>query len=351
VFLGLPTGNNFGWGICSRYLRQELAKKTPIFDLEYENWHHNNLKRLPGPYFFALQNIQLTTPYSASGTFNCGYTFFEYELTPESEENAKNYDLVLAGSSWCVERLKERNINNTGLLIQGIDPERFYPVTQPKTADTFVLFSGGKFELRKGQDLVLKAFRILHKKYPDMHLVNIWHNMWPESMKTMQRSSHIKYEEINGCWVERMTHLYRLNDVDPERITTYEIYDNKALRSLYQSTDLGVFPNRCEGGTNLVLMEYMACGKPVVVSNATGHTDIVSEENALLLNEHKEMEIQDNGGSIIARWADPSLDELVGQIEYAYHHRDQLRAIGGRAGNDLKHFTWEASACQLLKAL
>ncbi len=351
LFLGLPRGENFGWGICSRYLRQELAKRVTTCSVDYQDWNLHSNKSLPGPYFFALQDINLTTPYPARGTFNCGYTFFENELTHQSAENAGHYDLVLAGSSWCVDRLNEKDITHTDLLIQGIDPLLFYPVTERKSADTFVMFSGGKFELRKGQDLVLKAFQVLHKKYRDMHLVNIWYNFWPDSMETMKRSPHIRYEAKKAPWKERMEHVYMINGIDPARVTTYEVYDNKALRDLYQSTDLGIFPNRCEGGTNLVLMEYMACAKPVVASNATGHRDIVSSDNALLLNTNDDMEINDSEGNRIARWADPSLDELIAQIEFAYHNRDVIYEIGTQAGRDLKAFTWEDSAAQLLRAL
>ena len=60
-------------------------------------------------------------------------------------------------------------------------------------------------------------------------------------------------------------------------------------RELYRNTDVGVFPNRCEGGTNLVLMEYMACGKPVIASCTSGHRDIVSEEMRFLLKRSERL--------------------------------------------------------------
>jgi glycosyltransferase involved in cell wall biosynthesis len=349
LFLGLPEGKNFGWGICSHYLRKELPRKIPVFDLSYENWGINKNKKLPGPYFFALQDVHLSTPFPARGTENYGYTFFEYELTSEAVENARRYDKVLAGSSWCVDRLEEKGITNTGLLIQGIDPELFYPLTGEKDDERFVLFSGGKFELRKGQDLVLKALQILQRKYPDIHLINIWYNFWPRSMAGMRQSKHIKYEEVAGSWKDKMHHLYAINGLDSNRITTFEVYENSRLRELYGQTDLGIFPNRCEGGTNLVLMEYMACGKPVIATRATGHTDIVNESNALLLQNNDELKLTDPHNTLIARWADPSLDELVSRIEYAYHHREEIRKIGKQAGDDLKRFTWSDSAGQLLK--
>ncbi len=42
-----------------------------------------------------------------------------------------------------------------------------------------MVFSGGKFELRKGQDVVIRAYRVLQDRHPDVMLVNAWFNPWP----------------------------------------------------------------------------------------------------------------------------------------------------------------------------
>ena len=135
-----------------------------------------------------------------------------------------------------------------------------------------------------------------------------------------------------------------------DRIITLDVVDNKKLRNLYAATDLGVFPNRCEGGTNLVLMEYMACGKPVVATYATGHTDVLSDNHALLLKENKPFHLM-HRNRLWADWVEPSLDELVAEIEYAYFHRDEIIRIGKNAGEFMKEFTWEKSAETLLNVI
>jgi hypothetical protein len=60
--------------------------------------------------------------------------------------------------------------------------------------DQFVIFSGGKFELRKGQDIVIKAFQIFHDKHKDALLVNSWFNQWSFSMQTMAASPYINFQ-------------------------------------------------------------------------------------------------------------------------------------------------------------
>ena len=51
--------------------------------------------------------------------------------------------------------------------------------------DRFVIFSGGKFELRKGQDIVIRAVKIMQDRHHDVVLVNSWFNAWQQSIDTM----------------------------------------------------------------------------------------------------------------------------------------------------------------------
>ena len=352
LHLGLKSGSNYGWGVCSDYLIRELSSLLPVHVLNENDGSDRNPK-LPGKLFQALTSVNFFPMFEkASAGQNYGYTFFENELTRHSFLNAKKFDLIIGGSTWCRDRLREGGIENCDILIQGVDPELFYPIKQKTPLENFVIFSGGKFELRKGQDIVLRALKIMQDRYDDIILVNCWYNLWPESIALMNHSPHIKLpgREFDG-WTAFMNAVYQANGLDPDRIKTFELVLNHQLRELYRHTNLGIFPNRCEGGTNLVLMEYMACGKPVIASNTSGHRDIVTSDNALLLNDLKNLHLTDSNRNLIARWQDPSLDELVAKLEYAYHHRKELERIGQKAGEDLKQFTWKHSAGELLRII
>ncbi len=350
LYLGLSSGENFGWGICGDYLTKEFSKRVKTVSL-LRNTELQNNRRIPGRVFHTLTATDLSTLFPARGTHNFGYTFFENELMPRSLRNAKDYDLVFAGSTWCKEKLLEAGIRHVEVLLQGVDREIFYPITAEKGQDRFVIFSGGKFELRKGQDLVLKAVKVLQAKYPDIILVNAWYNKWPQTMEMMSLSPHIRYQLKGSSWLEIMEHLCLINGIDPGRVVTHPIIANHQLRSLYAQTDLGLFPNRCEGGTNLVLMEYMACGKPVVATYTSGHKDILTGKNSLRLTHLHPFQIQDQEKRLIASWEEPSLEEVLDAIEYAYHHREEIRALGRQAGEDLKQFTWEEAAAKVLTAI
>jgi glycosyltransferase involved in cell wall biosynthesis len=350
LYLGLSHGENFGWGVCSKYLHMELTKRIRTIDLEDpENDASNQI--LPGYLFNVITNSNLIGLYKYSGIKNFGYTFFEYELTKTAAENAKQFDLVFAGSSWCEQKLKDTEAVNSDILIQGIDPELFYPGEQKKNDNLFVIFSGGKFELRKGQDLVLKAIKILQEKYRDIILVNAWYNLWLEVIDSMRYSGYINFINKGNTWNEKMEAIYKLNKIDSSKIITLGLVPNNKMRELYLKTDIGLFPNRCEGGTNLVMMEYMACGKPVVASYNSGHKDILNDYNSIPLKNQKEFKIYDSQNNLAADWCEPQIDEIIEKIEFAYHNREYIKQTGSNAASHLKRFTWSHTASNLIKKI
>jgi glycosyltransferase involved in cell wall biosynthesis len=121
-------------------------------------------------------------------------------------------------------------------------------------------------------------------------------------MDLMYNSPYIKFERFGDTWIDQINHVLSINDVDISKVATYEIIPNTQLRDLYALTDIGVFPNRCEGGTNLVLMEYMACGRPVIASYTSGHTDILTDENSFPLKLTKPFRLYDNNNNLWADW-------------------------------------------------
>ncbi len=349
LFLAMSKGDNFGWGVCSKYIKKELLKKIDVIDL-YDD-EKSSIKSIQGNVLHAIAGLDFNKIFDVKGKKNFGYTFFENELTNTSIENSKQYDLIFAGSSWCYEKMYDKGIKNCDVLLQGIDPEVFYPSESKMNPDLFVIFSGGKFELRKGQDLVLRAVKVLQQKFNDVVLINAWYNGWVNTMTSMHSSPHIKYVYQGKDWVQVMNSIYLINGLDVNRIITLPLVQNEEMRGIYSQTNVGLFPNRCEGGTNLVLMEYMACGKPAIASFNTGHRDILNPGNSILLNDMKEFKLFDSDKNLIADWEEPDFDEIISKLEYAYFNRDEIQMIGQRAAQDMKSYTWEKTAENLLKMI
>ena len=382
VYMIMPVGLNFGWGLCGRYLTLEMFELTDVVFITEEFTlkeigdpnHYSTLKKLvpsvntlnsfmgnngfcniDKPVIQAIQGINLLPCFvNVKSPKTIGYTFFEDNVPKENIERAKDYyDIVVTGSSWCEEMLNNHGLINTKTIIQGVDPDLFNSSKSDKELyqDKFVIFSGGKLELRKGQDLVMRAFKVLQDKYDDVLLVNSWYNHWNQSIATMSFSPYIHFEMPGGDYFRAVNHLLIKNGIDPEKVVTLAPKPYAEMSEIYRNTDLGLFPNRCEGGTNLVLMEYMACGKPVIASYSSGHKDILTKKNSLQIETLRSFDIKARDGTLIAKWDDPDLDEVVSKLEWAYLNKDQLQNIGAKASETLSSLTWRESARQFHKLI
>jgi glycosyltransferase involved in cell wall biosynthesis len=174
--------------------------------------------------------------------------------------------------------------------------------------------------------------------------------MWDFSFGTMKLSKHIDATLHGESWVEAISGLCARNRIYPNRVWHYPLMEQPQIYNIISNSDIGVFPNRCEGGTNLALMEYMACGKPVIASYNTGHMDILNEGNSIRLIEQQLHKFQPHPG-YDAEWYEPSLDELISKIEWAYDHREATKEIGIEGSKTMRGFTWERVANQIIEVM
>jgi tetratricopeptide (TPR) repeat protein len=114
---------------------------------------------------------------------------------------------------------------------------------------------------------------------------------------------------------------------------------------IYAESDIGLFPNRCEGGNNMVMSEYMASGRTVIASDRTGHADVITPENAFCLTEYNPVTAYIDGYAT-GIWPEASVEELVALLESAYQNRTTLQQKGEVAARDMARLTWSAAAQQ-----
>lgn len=328
--VAMPKGNTHGWGIAGSYLADEIAKLPPIDGV--------TLHSVAGHHF-------APTFADEWNRINIGYCFFESEIIAYRfiREASKRWDYIVAGSSWCEYHLRIAGMDRTSTILQGIDPSIFMP-SPPRVEDgRFVVFSGGKFEFRKGHDLVIAAMRTFMNNHPDAFLACAWHNHWPASIKTMEQSRLIDFSLSDLPCEEIYLKLMRDNGIPLERVILYPVMDNFCMRQAYLESDIGLFPNRCEGGNNMVMCEYMACGRPVIASDMTGHMDVINGRNALCLGSYEPV-LAVNEGEPAGVWFEPSLDEVVAQLERAYGDRQALINLASAAGESMKALSWSEAA-------
>jgi glycosyltransferase involved in cell wall biosynthesis len=290
-----------------------------------------------------------------SGTPTIGVTFFETgRLSAKAVEAAGRYPLIVTGSSWNEQVLRAHGLSNARTILQGVDPSLFHPAPRPADAgDRFFVFSGGKLELRKGQDLVLAAFRRFAERHPDAVLVAAWHSPWPELARSIDRSGKAAPLILGDDGQPRLAAWAAASGVRAEQFIDAGQTPNALMPQLLRQMDVGLFPNRCEGGTNLVAMECMACGVPAILAANTGHLDLIAQDNCFVLERQRDVAVEPAPGDAgeTAGWGESDVDEAVELLERAYGDRAAARRRGERGAATLAQLSWSRTAAELKTAV
>jgi tetratricopeptide (TPR) repeat protein/glycosyltransferase involved in cell wall biosynthesis len=285
--------------------------------------------------------------------FPVGVIFFEdTKITAEALAAAKKYSSIVAGSHWNADVLKSYGLTNVAMVNQGIDPAIFHPAPKSNLfGDRFVIFSGGKLEYRKGQDIIVAAFKRFHKKHPEALLLTAWHNFWPQYMLGIEQTGNvIGLPNINRDGSLGIAPWLVANGLPVDSFIDIGLIPNHLAGQILREADAAVFTNRCEGGTNLVAMESMACGIPTILSANTGHLDLISSNNCYPLSSQGRVKptVHFSG---IEGWGESNVDEVVEALEQIYTNREQAQRRGLAAANFMLDWTWEKQVKRFLDVI
>lgn len=296
---------------------------------------NSQLNAEPGPHGGAL-----------SGSPSLGVVFFESEdLGPSAQKNAADYACIVAGSSWNAEVLRAHGIARVETVLQGIDPTLFHPAPRHRLfPDRFLVFSGGKLEPRKGQDNVMAAWRIFAARHPDAMLMTAWHNPWPATSRGIDALGHTAPLPMTKDGIPDMDGWAAANGIKPEQFLNLGFVPNASMPTILREADAAVFPNRCEGGTNLVAMETMACGVPTILSANTGHLDLLQDGAALALTDQHPI-------PALPGWRQSNVEEIVAALETLYTDRARAAAIGAAGAKLLAGMTWSKTAAEMKRII
>ena len=286
-------------------------------------------------------------------TRDIGVVFFEDAHIPEDGlTRARALDAIVAGSTWNAEVLRAYGLTNVHAVVQGIDPTVFHPAPRSGVfGDRFTIFSGGKLEFRKGQDIVVAAFRRFRERHPDALLVTAWHNHWPQLIADLDLAGHVRGvpRAVNGRL--NVAEWLVANGIPASAILDIGCVPNAMMGQIVRETDVALFPNRCEGGTNLVAMECMAAGVPTIVSANTGHLDLLATGGCFALRSQRQVPQPTRYFANVDGWGESDVDEIVALLQRLhddYELRSQRAAAGAQA---MQALTWENQIDALLKAI
>ena len=275
-----------------------------------------------------------------TGRATCAALFFEDTNLSDAAQTCHQYAAVITGSTWCEEVLRAAGVTNAVTVIQGVDPAVFHPAPRSGFLDgRFVVFSGGKLEHRKAQDLVLLAFRAFAQRHPEAVLVTAWHSPWPAVSVTVNRNPGIAPVTFDGEGKSNTTAWAAANGLREDQFIDVGSIPNHLMAPVLREADVALFPNRCEGGTNLVAMECMASGVPTIVSDNTGHKDLVATGAPYTLIRQGPVHSTDMGTD---GWGESDLDEIVETLERVWSDRGEARERGAAGANAMSKWTWHS---------
>lgn len=338
-----------------RHIERLLAQSRPV--QAAMKAAAGEAKLLPVPVFLALGKdfVGPVTEHAVllSGRPTVGFMFLEdTEINESQAANLAKLAMVVAGARWNAELLAAAGVPNVVTVLQGVDCELFQP--RPASgylADRFKIFSGGKLEYRKGQDLILLAFRSFARRHPDAILVTAGSSPWPVLSKgfAINPATGAPPFASDGS-VDFSGWALRLG-IPPEQVIDLGPCANSDMPTVLRDMDAAIFPNRCEGGTNLVAMECLASGVPTVLSANTGHLDLIERTGCLSLSRQLPVTRRPPGLGGTEGWGESDVDEIEAALEWIYTHRAEARAQAVQAAAAIAELSWKRQIGTLYETL
>lgn len=286
---------------------------------------------------------------------HCAMPIFELDrFRPNELHHLRSQDKALANSHWAATVLADNGVpeENIDYVPLGADPAVFAPCPLPDGGAT-VFLNVGKWELRKGHDLLVEAFNAAFGPDDD---VELWMACDNECFADPQRG-----QAYNRQWQELYLHSSAGQRGQVKFLS--RLSSQLELAGVMARAHCGVFPSRGEGW-GLPAGEMLAMGRHVIATDCAGHTEFLDEHNARLITPGPPEDAHDgvwfraddpawNGRP--GRWASLGRcqkDQLVEHLRAVHRERRQGRLGLNDAGVvTMGHFTWENSARELLATL
>lgn len=199
-------------------------------------------------------------------------------------QNLERYDALITGSNWNKQILEDATGRDVTVIHEGVDPSLFYPAPRCGwLGDTFKIYSAGKVEYRKAQDVTLLAFKRFSERHADARLVTMWQSPFTDLANGFKGICErpIWMGENGQLDIKRWA---ADNGVDPGKVLDVGIVPNFVVPQILHEMDVMLAPSRVESCQSLPVLEAMACGVPVIYGNHSGMLDIKYSNKGLRLN-------------------------------------------------------------------
>jgi glycosyltransferase involved in cell wall biosynthesis len=259
-----------------------------------------------------------------------------------------DYDSVLCASRWSASLLRAATHKPVTMIHEGIDHSLFFPGPRSGVLDPecFYIFSGGKIEFRKGQDLVIRAFREFAARHEDAVLVASWNSPFPHLSAGFQGTLETPLS-VDSNGVLEVRRWATENGIEPHQFIDLQMVPNHMMPAVLREMDCALQVSRCEACTNLPAKEAMACGVPVILANNTGSRDLIDVDNCVSLTTQDPVVGEPGVGT--DGWGETRVEEVVESLERLYTDTQMRKRIGARGAQWIleQRRTWRDHASEL----
>jgi glycosyltransferase involved in cell wall biosynthesis len=357
VFLNWQAGVTFGWGILGLNvflhwardadLRPVMGRPIAMHDLAAVNplavlaalpaiRESNNFLAQLAKTKTAQQTPDMTVidalanglnPSPLRGKANIARCVFEDTRLGPLDARLGKFDVLLCASNWNTQLLREHSAKPVRVIFEGVDPALFHPGPKSGILDPgrFYIFSGGKVEYRKGQDLVLLAFKEFARRHDDAVLVTAWHSPWSHIAAGFKGrlAAPLAFDKDGVAQIDKWV---ADNGIGPGKVIDIGQIPNPLMPAVLREMDCALQPSRAEACTNLPAKEAMACGIPVIVADNTGVKDLIDGDNCLALR--RQGLVTGFGEWETAGWGESDVEEIIACLESLYADAALRRRIG-----------------------
>ncbi len=258
-------------------------------------------------------------------------------------------NFIVTSTAWSRHRLAEFGFPAEKIRIVplGVDTAIFRPLSADERAanranlgihedETVFVNVGGAF-WNKGIDLLLRAFAELRTKGRQVRLI----------VKDQRSLYGVTIEQIVQSVAKDAPHLFGFNTMAAISVIGGNLSPPE-LRALYGMADCYVSPYRAEG-FNLPVLEAIACGTPVIVTQG-GATDDFCLDGVAYGIPGQSRTKEDLSSGLAGKYIEPDFDTLVDTMDgFANGHRLEEGRFTQMRGRVLEAFSWRRAAAALVK--
>jgi glycosyltransferase involved in cell wall biosynthesis len=272
-----------------------------------------------------------------------GLAIFEDPVIDDAaRDRLAQFDSLIVPSEWCKEVLASRGLAST-VIHQGFDGSVWHPAPRRRSDGRFMVFCGGKLEYRKGQDILIEAFKRFRQtpEGKDALLVTQWHNQWPQTMEGIWAKGYVRGIPNTTMFGTDIVGWAKANGVPDGAHYDLGMCSNADAANAIRECDVAVFPSRAEGATNMVLTECMALGLPCIVAQNTGQKDVPTDA-IIMLESQGPVEGPCRLYRGFEGWGESDPDEIVEKLRFV-RTDPNTALLNAHTARTMEAWTWPAT--------